>query len=203
MGKTIRLSAELLREANIPRRFWEFGVEDFYGPPAALETARRYVKRFEQARDRGTGLYLHGPPESGKTFLGTLVLRCLMAEGFNVAYVTLHELAQQYLNKDGVGRTLRQRYGADLDCVFLDVVLGDTNKAEQNAFRRFVEIRSDGGYPYLIGSPHQLVEMESSYGLKLARSLHGDLIVVACAAEESGFIRESEIEKRKLEILED
>lgn len=194
-----QLSAELLEEARIPKKYWSLGLTDYVATDdSARRLVIRFIKRFGRFRVSGGGIFFSGPSETGKTFLGTFILKCLLAHGHNVMYVKLYDLSQEYLGATVEDLTLRQRYGPHTDCVLVDNVCAEPGKAEINALRRFLEIRSDENLPYLIASPLTSTEIQTHYGEVIAKTIFRDLMDATLSTEGIEFSMARIHDERKM-----
>lgn len=163
MKKTkISLSDEQLIEANIPRRFWTFSRDDYFGEEAALTACEQYVTKAKKAYERGLGLILRGLPESGKTCLLTYVLRCLMAKDFSVYYTTLDDLTDWMMRPDSTERFSAKFLEADF--VGLDAV-NTVNPGTESAFRKFIRLRTDNAMP-IIASTAMVPDQRDLFGVE-------------------------------------
>jgi hypothetical protein len=140
------LSDEELIEANIPRRFWGFSRDDYFGEADAIDCAEDYIMKAKKAYARGLGILFRGTPDTGKTSLITYVLRCLMVQKFTCFYTTLDDLTEWVMRPDSTERFSAKFIQADF--VGLDAV-NTSNPGTTAAFNKFVRLRVDNEMPIL------------------------------------------------------
>lgn len=83
--------------ADIPRQYWTYGVEDFYGDHVAMEVAIRYLANWENYRETGLGVEFHSiTMGTGKTFLLTYLARQLIQRGEDVLFTPFRSIMGLY-----------------------------------------------------------------------------------------------------------
>lgn len=83
------------REAKIGKRFHGCTLEKFdpEGNEKALEIVTDYIKNIQENKKNGRGLFIYGPPGSGKTHLAIALLREIYVErGSRVLFLPASEL---------------------------------------------------------------------------------------------------------------
>lgn len=143
------LTPEELEVAQIPRRFWNLSKEDYYGSPKALKVVEQYVSNKQKVWKKGTCLIFNGEENSGKTFLITYALRCLMAYKYPVRYTTMADLTEAMMRPDLI-RNFRSEISYQ-GFLALDNIT-EVNAGTQSAFRRFVAHRRDAALPMLVST---------------------------------------------------
>jgi len=197
--KIVNLNKELLEEANIPPKYWPLGIETYFGNPTALEKTKTYVKKIQVAFDNGVGLFFFSAhPQTCKTFLGTLILKSVLAKGYSARYSSLIDIARQYVGEGDTDHSLRQLYGA-VDFVFIDDLVEAPNKAERNGIERIVLMRSTAGLPTLVASSISLGEVAEHYGNKTAYRF-GTLTEIDTSYANAAFSVDRQNEEAKSQI---
>jgi DNA replication protein DnaC len=91
---------EAISDSGLPKAFWEFQADTYSSDPRALKECSRYLRMFAEARKRNLGLFIRGPEESQKTFLGSYLLRALILEGVAARYVSMPDLVDEAFNRE-------------------------------------------------------------------------------------------------------
>lgn len=117
--------------ANIPRKYWRYRPDDWYGDPRAFRKAQEYLEHWPGFKDHGIGLEFYSEGQgTGKTFLATWIARELVKLGETVYYDRFLSLVGLYNNpnRDRIERRVRYATALILD----EVGYGSTDA--QNAF---------------------------------------------------------------------
>lgn len=160
----IALSRDLLAETGIPKKFWAYDLREFSGSDSAVRACVWYIKKAKVACQNGVHLFLAGPVNSGKTFLGTFVLKCVLVKGFTVKYTTLVDISRDYVGDGETKHSLRKLYLDSADFLFIDDVVIDPNKAEKNGLERVLKLRLTAGLPTIMASRESGSEVMLSFG---------------------------------------
>lgn len=161
---THSLSSDALRTAGIPRLFWTLGLDSFPGDPNACDFVRKYIRSFKKSRTVGAGFFIQGGPCSGKTFLGTFVLKMALVSCQNVRYTTLSDLTQQLLgSSEHRGISIPNAYGTTVDFLFVDDLPNEPNRGEISALARVLQVRKQTGAPVILASELDLNSMAAAY----------------------------------------
>lgn len=79
--------------ANIPRGYWTYGPEEYFGDPKAWESAQGYLSNWSAYKRTGMGLDFYSADQgTGKTFLVSYVLRNLIQLGERCYYLRFREI---------------------------------------------------------------------------------------------------------------
>lgn len=143
------LTDDQLTDANVPRRFWKSSRDEFFGAEKSLRVCEKYIQGASRAYKRGLGLLFYGDPETGKTWLISYVLRCLLAKGYSTYYSTLDDVTDWMFRPDASERFSIKFLEADF--VAVDAV-NTVNNGSQQALQKFVRLRSDNAMPFLIAT---------------------------------------------------
>jgi len=80
---------------GIPIRYQKLGWRDTHAVnSASLRSIVEYVQQAEDHIANGTGLYLYGPNGTGKTMIGSLVLKIMMSRGYSGYMTTFIDLIE-------------------------------------------------------------------------------------------------------------
>ena len=80
---------------GIPLLYQQLGLRDTKSVNRdALLSVLTYLENAVDHLDSGTGLYLYGPNGTGKTMLGTLVLKTIMSQGYSGYWTTFIDLIE-------------------------------------------------------------------------------------------------------------
>ena len=118
----MELRVSVLIDAKIPRRFWELGPETFSGNQDALQTCMRFVKTVLKSLRLNSScdsLVIQGHECSGKTFLGSFILKCLLSRNYGALYTTLNDLGKHHLGQE-TDTGFRNLYGSGTQVLFVD-----------------------------------------------------------------------------------
>lgn len=192
----MKLTTRALVEARLPKAFWTLSSNTF-PDQAALSACTGYVRTFET--QSGGGLYLHGLPQSGKTFLLVLILRSLVARGYSVLYLTLFELGLLYLDRftEVPGLTLGQLQRLDL--VAIDDLVEDPTKQERNALRQATQ-RIQHKRPLLLAGTCTLRQLTiGGVDAPTVGRLRNHLVEVPCTFDTS-FEHAAKLEQQKARL---
>ena len=86
-----------LLASNIGTTYQRLGWADMGATdPGAIEIAQEYVSRAEDYVANGVGLILYGTAGTGKTSLGTLLLRGMLSLGYDGYFTTFSEMIDTY-----------------------------------------------------------------------------------------------------------
>ncbi len=199
--KKIELSVELLAEANIPQKFWPFDLSTFGGNPKAKDLVVQYIKKAQDARVSGVGIFLCGCAQTFKTFLGTYILKCVLHRGYSVRYTSLPDIAREHFVEGDTNYTIRQLYGS-VDFVFIDDLIGQPHKGETQALARVLQVRATIGLPTIMAAVLPLSEMAEHYGDLVAKQL-GIFREINCNSDSAAFTVHRIQEEAKSKIWED
>ena len=178
-GVSLTLNRDLLMDAEIPSKFWDIDMLTYFGSTDAMRTVNRYIRKAEEAKAEGVGLFIEGGPQSFKTFLLTHALKCLMAKGHSTHYVKYDKLVDVAFS----GKFNFESYFRSGVFVAIDDVMVDPKTSK--ALLRFLKLRVDAGVPFLIASSATLTAINQGLGLECWRYLHQHCIEVKahCSAE--------------------
>lgn len=93
--------------ANIPKDFW-YLTSDSYRNPATnkydriineinIQIIKKYIENLDERIKTGTGLYLFGDNNTGKTMLMCIVLKEAIKQGYTVRFQTMSEIINGYM----------------------------------------------------------------------------------------------------------
>lgn len=163
MSKIV-LSRDVLAETGIPRKFWPYDLRHFSGSDSAVKACSKYIRKSKIAFQNGVHLFLTGNVNSGKTFLGTFILKCILVKGHSVKYTTLVDISRDYVGDGETRHSLRKLYLDSADFLFIDDVVTEPNKAEKNGLERVLKLRLTAGAPTIIASCFCGAETQLGYG---------------------------------------
>lgn len=124
---------------GLNRRYQTLGWRDFVGDPFAKEAAQAYIANMDSLFNAGVGLYLWGTIGTGKTLLGSLILKAMMAAGYDGFFTTFVDL----INQQSLGHSSREdREWLISGVVNAEVLLIDDPGREQAAGERQADYMS-------------------------------------------------------------
>jgi hypothetical protein len=203
---TLTLDNQALLECRIPMKFWNTGVNDYFGRPQAMKQIQQYVLRLNSALTNGTGLFFRGEMNTGKTFLITLTLKSVLAMQISVAYFTLDELIESNLgNLSSLERFSPKFYKTPL--VAIDQIQPPpTHKHSSEVYtqslRRLLQHRKNDGLPTLFAT--RLIKdgetdfFRQQYGDEVFELVTNSMVTVKCDVDQFEMARR--LDKQKAEV---
>ncbi len=175
--KTISLTRELLKESGIPERFWAFGRNDYFGEANAIKQTEKFVTEAKEAIKGGVGLLFVGMRDSGKSFLMTYALKCLLSKGYNCQYASLEDLKEAHFDEDP-----QSFFRAFLEPTFLGIDNCDTdyNKGHALAIGRVLRARYDSNLPTLVCTKLQPADFSIAFGESASKFVDQSSVLVFC-----------------------
>ena len=169
--------AELRAEAGLAGRYAKADFERFEQTEengAAFEACLHYAMRFEKVRERGMGVYLHGPSGTGKTYLAACIGNMLLAAGIRVLFANvntiLSEIRYAYSQRGSELPIVRKYTCADF-VIFDDVGTEKYNARTesmsfaQDKFFQIVDGRYIGQRPTVFTSNYTLEQLVNERGM--------------------------------------
>lgn len=191
MKSEIQLTKVILESCNIPRAFWEMGADTYPGDQNALRMCEKYIEKMEVMYSTGGGLCLRGMRESGRTFLMTYVLKCLIAKGYGVYYLTLDDLTNALLSRSAevdIAATL------SVEILGIDNINILATKGDQIALKRVLADRADRLAPTLIATDLDEPKFEGLF--EVSREKSG--VLVECSIPRSTVMRKRAAQRERL-----
>lgn len=155
--------------SGIGVKYQRLDWSDFAGDEAALDQVSSYVLRHEQMIRRGMGLVLSGPLGTGKTFLGTMVLKELIKRGYNCWATTFANTIEAFTatwgnqdEKRWFARKFMYSQVLLLDDLGRDLRTG--NNLPQSTFDSILRTRVQEGRTTLVTTNMSMRELETGYG---------------------------------------
>lgn len=79
--------------AHIPKGYWTYGKQEYYGDPEAWKMAEQYLNSWDNFKDLGIGIEFHSATQgTGKTFLVSWIARQLIQRQESVYYIRFREI---------------------------------------------------------------------------------------------------------------
>lgn len=165
-----------LRNAGIPRRFWERSFEHYATASPeqqrVLKLAQSYAARFQKVRDKGTCLIFSGGPGTGKTHLACSILHHLLAAGyqaeFSGAYSLLRRIKSTWRPSSDESEHAVIRHYTDLDLLVLDEVgIQFGSETEKLLLFEILNGRYEAVLPTLLISNLPAPELETYLGARV------------------------------------
>jgi DNA replication protein DnaC len=83
--------------AHIPKGYWTYGENEYYGDPGAWQAAEDYLASWPNYRELGLGIEFYSETQgTGKTFLVSWIARQLIQRGEAVYYTRFREIMGLY-----------------------------------------------------------------------------------------------------------
>lgn len=161
-------------------RYQRLGWRDAHSvDPDALKAVFEYATKSDDHAARGTGLYLHGPSGTGKTMIGTLILKMMMAKGHSGYWTTFVDLLsgkrEGFEDPDARDAFVRNVRNSDF------LLIDDPGKEHASGERQInwqtsivdevIRHRSGMQLPTIITSNHSTDEFNQRYGSAVASLL--------------------------------
>ena len=190
---TLYLQAALLEEVGIPERFWNLGVESYYGPEHPMGRMLNYISRLKTARDRAMGLFFTGPTSSFKTFFVCHILKVAVATPpYTSQYCSFDKLLGVYLGK---GQIDFHSFATSADFFGLDNIESPHHALQAKALAIFLRARIDANLPTILASQLDSVGIQNFYKSRVSEMLADAFVEVKCTTDE--FKKRAMIEKNK------
>lgn len=191
-GENFRLKVETLEEAHVPRAFWEFGSDTFPFSNALLMRLRPFATEqgIKEAL-QGLTIFITGPPDSGKTFLATCLLKMfLCSPQVRHGYYT-EPMEATYLNAPANFAEFESNYGVDVLVLDnLEPPPNDFDKTKE-AISRLFRLRKDHHGLFIVVSPLNRHDLAAEFRPVVGAVLEQAVEIVCC--EPSG------IQRRRME----
>ena len=152
-----------LQAIGIPLRYADCRLESYQvendGQRQALQTAREYIKRFDEFYDVGTSMLFSGRPGCGKTHLAVAIAREVVEADYSARYVTAADLIRavwdarerRYTDQKNEDQVLNSFAGVGL--LALDEVGAQpATEARQATLFEVISRRYDATLPTLVAS---------------------------------------------------
>lgn len=197
-----------LRQANIPKRFFNVGLSDFKLPNLSeIDSVVEYKENIEEhIRTDGVGLLLLGPGGTGKTMLSCIIANTAISKGFSCYYTTVSgyiRLAIQAMNlkdawmADNSDTDSKSEWATktkllkDIRNSIELLVLDDVGK-EHTTGTRFAEdeidfllrYRFDLGLPTVMSSNYPVSQWATMYSESMESFIHEAYILVSMTAKD-------------------
>lgn len=199
-SKTITLSVEGLEESKIPRKFWSLGDETYFGDPKALTRVCRYLKKSFEAtlfNSLQFGLKFTGDPQTFKTFLMCQVLKAGVANGIDVRYTTLDEIADVHFGKVTYA-TVEGMFGK-YKMLGIDDLDSHPHEKVNDALLRVLRLKINQGWPVLIATTYDDAAIEANYGSTVAGLLSQYTLQVPCKVDPFAMAQRLSTDKAEIE----
>lgn len=202
-NKPTRLTLEVdaLKEARIPKRFWEMEFKTFNGLPSSRAAILSYAENFKTAEREGLGLFLHGPANSCKTFLATFLMKLLLVAGYSVRYHTLDNLHSETLNNTVPNLLPISDQLVIIDDVNRPSANGQSGQWQVGLLRKIIRFRIDNLAPFVLCSQLNKDEFLASYGPDIVERLSPDCATIECAKGEGTATNQERARRKKERIL--
>ena len=154
------------------RKFSELGVTaEYHGVKLSLfcgsKKTRKYFHNYcqramENMKGRGTGLFVIGPQNSGKTFLGVCAMKAYLHAGYTARRINLDELVSVHVESYRDGSLLDPFKAAHL--LFIDSVGQEKpNDTVGYCLSGLLNFRNERRLATIIGSSVDLDTLDSQY----------------------------------------
>ena len=167
-----RLQRQLAKhysKSGIGVRYQRLDWSDFVGDPEAFSQIGEYVLRYDQMLRQGMGLLLTGTLGTGKTFLGTMVLKELIKRGYNCWSTTFAQTIEAFTatwgnqeEKQWFAKKFMHSQVLLLDDLGRDLRTG--NNLPQSTFDSILRTRVQEGRTTILTTNMTMRELESGYG---------------------------------------
>lgn len=136
-GHRMRLTAQHMERAGIPRRFWDVRLAQV--GEAMRDKVDGYLRHLSEMLDYGQGLHLHGANGTGKTSIAVLVAMEALRLGASVLFVTAEQLRRASIEEIWFdeGQLLLDR-AREVELLVIDD-LGKEHRGESGYAERLLE----------------------------------------------------------------
>ena len=159
-----RLDTEEHERLQLPRRFWNARLKDLEGK--IKDQVQKYLDKLEENYHSGYGVFIFGPPRSGKTHISAILLRALAAHGVwshwgNVVAIVDRVVKNEYF---GIEEPMpyRQMY-QEIDALVIDS-FGRESPAMFNIITNIMQLRYDDNRVTIINCPLTRDDFADRYG---------------------------------------
>lgn len=183
-----RLLQKRIQNSGINHRYLNSGFSNYVtsGKPQvfALECCQKFTAEF--LKGSTSNLILYGTPGSGKTHLGSAIIRNILHRSHQSArYVTTAHIAQTIMNSWSIADQSEEQwinFYADFDVLVIDEYgLHDRHATRLELIHKVLYRRYDLMKPTVIISNFTLDTLENDLGMRLWSRLHeNQLITVPC-----------------------
>lgn len=164
-----RQLAKHYSKSGIGVRYQRLDWSDFVGDADALSQISEYTLRYDQMLRQGMGLLLTGTLGTGKTFLGTMVLKELIKRGYNCWATTFAQTIEAFTatwgnqeEKQWFAKKFMHTQVLLLDDLGRDLRTG--NNLPQSTFDSILRTRVQEGRTTILTTNMNMRELESGYG---------------------------------------
>jgi DNA replication protein DnaC len=183
-----RLLQKRIHSSGINDRYLNSGFSNYVtsvkAQVFALECCQKFTAEF--LKGATSNLILHGTPGSGKTHLGSAIIRNILHRSHQSArYVTTAHIAQTIMNSWSIADQSEEQwinFYADFDLLVIDEYgLHDRHTTRLELIHKVLYRRYDLMKPTVIISNFTLDTLENDLGMRLWSRLHENhLITVPC-----------------------
>lgn len=85
-----------MARAGVPVKFYEAELDQFDKCLPAKKKIQTYIKKIDQAFEKGIGLYCCGSQGLGKSFCEAIIAKGALRKGYSVLFTTLSEIINQF-----------------------------------------------------------------------------------------------------------
>jgi len=178
-----------MANSNIPLKFWDLEISDFYGSIKIKNKIEQYITNLAKAYEKGIGLFLQGQNGRGKSMMASLILKAALNQGYTTYMTTLSDAITMFAGSWYDKKTEEQFKYQIISADFLVVdELGKelrSSKKESNqvdlaetAFNSFFRRRADLYLPTIICSNKRVEEIEFNYGKSLLALFDEHIIAI-------------------------
>ena len=174
-----------LYSCGIPWGLQVLGKRDIYQQSEAVSVVMDYIDKPEENFKYGMGLFLYGPNGSGKTMLGSLVLKAYAAKGYSICFTTFIELLEgkksSWSDQDEKDWFARQVTNADI------LVIDDPGKEHRvsergidfinSLLQEVVRYRISNNLPTIITTNLDPADFRKAYGADIGSLLTESTII--------------------------